>query len=110
MTENRGAASAERALTPLRYVAAHRWLILLAAIALGWVVAQLLLTFRVGLGPDETVYLTQYSHQVPAGVFSAPRARGVPLLVAAITLLTAAVAPIRAYLTAASGLGLFLAY
>ncbi len=110
MTENRGAASAERVPAPLRYVAAHRWLILLAAIALVWVLAQLLLTFRVGLGPDETVYLTQYSHQVPAGVFSAPRARGVPLLAAPITLLTAAVAPIRAYLTAASGVGLFLAY
>lgn len=110
MTENQGAASAERAPVMLRYAAAHRWLILLAAIALGWMVAQLLVTFRVGLGPDETVYLTQYSHQVPAMVFSAPRARGVPLLVAPITLLTPAVAPIRGYLTVVSGLGLFLAY
>ncbi len=110
VTENQGAAAAERAPAPLRYVAAHRSLILLAAVALGWVVAQLLVTFRVGLGPDETVYLTQYSHQVPAMAFSAPRARGVPLLVAPLTLLTAAVAPIRAYLTAASGVGLFLAY
>jgi hypothetical protein len=110
VTENQGAASAERAPALLRYAAAHRWLILLAAIALGWLVAQLLVTFRVGLGPDETVYLTQYSHQIPAMVFSAPRARGVPLLVAPITLLTAAAAPIRAYLTVVSAVGLFLAY
>lgn len=110
VTENRGAASAERTPAPVRYAAAHLWLLSLAAIALLWVVAQLLVTFRVGLGPDETVYLTQYSHQVPAALFSAPRARGVPLLVAPITLLTAAVAPIRAYLTVASGVGLFLAY
>lgn len=110
MTGNQGAASTERAPVLLRYAAAHRWLILLAAIVLGWLVAQLLVTFRVGLGPDETVYLTQYSHQVPAMGFSAPRARGVPLLVAPVTLLTAAVAPIRAYLTVISGVGLFLAY
>jgi hypothetical protein len=110
VTKNQGAAVVERAPVPVRYAAAHRPLMLLAAIALGWVAGQLLVTFRVGLGLDETIYLTQYSHQLPAMVFSAPRARGVPLLVAPSTLLTAAVAPIRAYLTAVSGAGLFLAY
>lgn len=87
-----------------------RWVLLLACVAVAWVAVQFVLTFRVGLGWDETTYLSQYARDVPPGVFSAPRARGVPLLVAPIVAFTTAVPAIRAYLTVLSGIGLFLAF
>lgn len=110
VTGVRAPARAQHPLAPLRRVAAHSGPALLAAVATAWVAAQFAVTFRVGLGWDETVYLTQYAHGIPPDVFSAPRARGVPLLVAPVTLLTTSVAAIRAYLTVASGVGLFCAY
>ncbi|MBO0829056.1 MAG: hypothetical protein J2P24_14880, partial [Streptosporangiales bacterium] len=54
--------------------------------------------------------LSQYARDVPPGVFSAPRARGLPLLVAPVTLVTTSVPAIRAYLTVLSGVGLFCAF
>lgn len=89
---------------------ADRWLLVLAGVAGMWVVVQFVVTFHVGLGWDETVYLSQYARDVPPGVFSPPRARGVPLLVAPITLVTTALPAIRAYLTVLSGVGLFCAF
>ncbi|MER6416619.1 hypothetical protein ABT383_19290 [Streptomyces humidus] len=63
----------------------------------------------MGLGWDESVYVSQVSSHAPAAFFSAPRARGVPLLVAPIAAWTSSTAVLRIYLAALSGLALFLA-
>ena len=59
----------------------------------------------MGLSWDEAVYVSQVSAHAPAAYFDAARARGVPLLVAPVTLITSSVAVLRAYLALASGLG-----
>ncbi|MCX4911038.1 hypothetical protein [Streptomyces sp. NBC_00878] len=63
----------------------------------------------MGLGWDETVYVSQVSGHTPAAFFSAPRARGVSLLVAPITSWSSSTELLRVYLALLSGLGLFLA-
>ena len=51
---------------------------LVAAVAAAFTLAQLLLVRPgMGLGWDETVYVSQVGTQAPAAFFSAPRARGV---------------------------------
>ncbi|TLS46950.1 hypothetical protein FE633_06725 [Streptomyces montanus] len=75
-----------------------------------FVVAQLVLVRPgMGLGWDETVYVSQVSTQAPASFFSAPRARGVSLLAAPITSWSSSTELLRVYLALLSGLGLFLA-
>lgn len=96
------AASAERSY--------HRLLVLLGAVAVAWIVAQLLVTFRVRPGWDETIYLTQYARGVPPDAWHAQRARGVALLVAPVSVFTNSVPVIRSYLSVLSGLLLFGAY
>jgi len=82
----------------------------LAAVAAAFTLSQLLFVSpRMGLGWDETVYVSQFSVHVPAAYFDAARARGVPLLVAPVTLLTSSVVALRVYLALASGLGLLVA-
>ena len=57
----------------------------LAAVAGAFTLAQLVLVRPdLGLGWDETVYASQVSGHVPAAFFSAPRARGISLLVSPI--------------------------
>ncbi|MEU3776052.1 hypothetical protein AB0F11_23120 [Streptomyces sp. NPDC032472] len=63
----------------------------------------------MGLGWDETVYVSQVSGHAPAAYFSAPRARGVSLLVAPIASWSSSTALLRVYLALLSGLALFLA-
>ncbi|WP_067180444.1 hypothetical protein [Microtetraspora niveoalba] len=93
-----------------RWAASHRWYLALAAVAVCYSAVQLLVTARVGLGWDESIYVSQVTPGVPPAWFSAPRARGVPFLVAPVTLFTSSVIAIRVYLSLLSGLGLFLAY
>ncbi|WP_405888946.1 hypothetical protein OG762_38380 [Streptomyces sp. NBC_01136] len=82
----------------------------LAVVAGAFTVAQLILVRPgMGLGWDETVYVSQVSSHAPAAFFSAPRARGVPLLVAPIASWSSSTALLRVYLAVLSGLGLFLA-
>jgi len=64
---------------------------------------------RLGLSWDEVVYVSQVSVHAPAAYFDPARARGIPLLVAPVTLLTASVLALRFYLSVASGLALFVA-
>lgn len=81
-----------------------------AAVAVAFTVAQLVLVRpTLGLGWDETVYISQVSGHAPAAFFSAPRARGVPLLVAPVTLWSSSTTLLRVYLALLSGLGLYLA-
>ncbi|MFE3852738.1 hypothetical protein ACFXPN_16540 [Streptomyces griseorubiginosus] len=82
----------------------------LAAVAGAFTLAQLVLVRPdLGLGWDETVYVSQVSGQVPAAFFSAPRARGISLLVAPIASWSDSTALLRVYLAALSGLGLYFA-
>ncbi|WP_331740804.1 hypothetical protein OG613_45680 (plasmid) [Streptomyces sp. NBC_00015] len=64
----------------------------------------------MGLGWDETVYVSQVSSHAPPAFFSAPRARGISLLVAPVTSWSSSTSVLRAYLAVLSGLGLFLAF
>lgn len=78
--------------------------------AAAFTVAQLALVVpKLGLSWDETVYISQVSGHAPASYFDPARARGIPLLVAPLTMLTSSVLALRIYLSLASGLGLFLA-
>jgi hypothetical protein len=86
------------------------WPLALAAVAAAYTLVLLVFTARVGLGWDETVYVSQFTRGVPAADFSAPRARGMPLLVAPVTLLTTSMTAIRVYLSVLAGAGLFLAF
>jgi hypothetical protein len=82
----------------------------LAAIAAAFSLSQLLFVSpRLGLSWDETVYVSQLSGHGPAAYFDPARARGVPLLVAPVVVVTASVVALRVYLALASGLGLLVA-
>ncbi len=78
--------------------------------AAAFTIAQLALVVpKLGLSWDETVYISQVSGHAPASYFDPARARGIPLLVAPLTMLTTSVLALRIYLSLASGLGLFVA-
>ncbi|WP_147341117.1 hypothetical protein [Actinomadura logoneensis] len=81
----------------------------LVAVAAGavFLLAQLLLVSPgTPLGWDESLYVSQFSAHVPAGYFSAPRARGITLLVAPVARLTLSTEALRIYLAVLSSLAL----
>ncbi|MGW2237452.1 hypothetical protein [Streptomyces sp. NPDC001759] len=81
-----------------------------ALVAAAFTLAQLLLVRPgMGLGWDETVYVSQVSPQAPAAFFSAPRTRGVSVLVAPVAAWSTSTPLLRVYLALLSGLGLYLA-
>ncbi|WP_055715424.1 hypothetical protein [Streptomyces torulosus] len=81
----------------------------LAAVAGAFTLAQLVLVPPgMGLGWDESVYISQVSPHAPAAFFSAPRARGVPLLVAPVAAWSSSTELLRVYLAVLSGAGLYL--
>ncbi|MGW5636243.1 hypothetical protein [Streptomyces sp. NPDC003832] len=83
---------------------------LLAALAGAFTAAQLLLVPPgLGLGWDEVVYVSQVDDPAPAAFYSAPRARGVSLLVAPVASWSSSVVLLRIYLAVLSGLALHLA-
>lgn len=59
---------------------------------------------------DEVVYASQLAHGVHPVVWSAPRAWGMPLLLAPVDLFTTSTIVIRLYLSGLAGVGLFLAF
>ncbi|GHH80585.1 hypothetical protein [Streptomyces capitiformicae] len=80
------------------------------AVAGAFTLAQLVLVPPwLGLGWDEVVYVSQVSPHAPASFFSAPRARGVPLLVAPVASWSSSTVVLRVYLAVLAGLGLYLA-
>ncbi|MFI5971939.1 hypothetical protein [Streptomyces sp. NPDC051452] len=82
----------------------------LGAVAAVFTLAQLLLVRPgLGLGWDETVYVSQVSGHVPAAYFSAPRSRGISLLVAPIASWSDSTVLLRIYLAVLSGLALYFA-
>ncbi|AKZ59854.1 putative integral membrane protein [Streptomyces ambofaciens ATCC 23877] len=83
---------------------------LLAAVAGVFTVTQLIFVHPgMGLGWDETVYVSQVTSHHPAAFFSAPRSRGVSLLVAPVASWSSSTELLRVYLAVLSGLGLYLA-
>ncbi|GAB2878894.1 hypothetical protein GCM10022245_12670 [Streptomyces mayteni] len=79
--------------------------------AFGFAVLSLLLVPpTLALGWDEIVYVSRWPEFGPAAPFSAPRSRGVPLLVAPVAAVTDSVVALRCYLAAAAGLALYLGY
>jgi hypothetical protein len=84
--------------------------LLLAMVAGCFTLAQLILVRPgLGLGWDEVVYVSQVAPDVPTAFFSAPRARGVPLLVAPVALWSSSTPVLRVYLAVLSGLALYMA-
>ncbi|MFF2368443.1 hypothetical protein ACFVU0_37815 [Streptomyces sp. NPDC058122] len=82
----------------------------LALVAAAFALAQLVLVHPdMGLGWDETVYTSQVSPHAPAAFFSAPRARGISLLVAPVASWSSSTTLLRIYLALLSALGLFVA-
>jgi hypothetical protein len=82
----------------------------LVAVGVAFTSAELLFVSpRMGLGWDESVYVSQVSGHTPAAWFDPARARGVPLLVAPVAALTSSVVALRVYLSLACGLGLTVA-
>jgi hypothetical protein len=88
----------------------QRRLLVLGAVAACYGLVQFVVTRRVPLGWDETVYVSQVARGVPAAVFSAPRSRGIVLLVAPVSQIAGSVVAIRVYLSLLSAAGLALAY
>jgi hypothetical protein len=83
---------------------------LVAAVAGAFTLAQLLLVRpSMGLGWDEIVYVSQVGTDAPAAFFSAPRARGVTLLVWPIASWSSSTTLLRVYIAILSGLALYVA-
>lgn len=89
----------------------HRERLWLAVVCAVHAVAPILL-----VGPhfwyewDETVYISQVSRQAPAGLFTAPRARGLPFLLAPVTELTTSTVALRIYLALLSSVLMYAAF
>jgi hypothetical protein len=82
----------------------------IALVAVLYAVSQLVfVTPSMELGWDETIYVSQVSAHAPAEFFSAPRSRGITLLVAPVAVVTHSTAALRVYLALLAALGLFLA-
>lgn len=83
----------------------------LALVAAGYVIAQLLLVDpRMPLSFDEAVYASQFSSGVPRMAYAAHRSAGEALLAAPVAALTTSVIAMRAYGALVSGAMLFGAF
>lgn len=83
----------------------------IAAVTVAFVAAQVVFVPpRMGLSWDESVYVSQVSRHIPTAFFSAPRARGVSVLVAPVAAWTTSTVILRVYLALLSGAGLFVAF
>ena len=95
----------------LRLLAADRPRAVLAVVCALYAVAPVVLVGpHFWFGWDESVYISQVSRYRPALLFTAPRARGMPLLVAPVAELTSSTAALRVYLAVLSAIGLYLAF
>lgn len=87
---------------------ADRWL---TAVGVAYSLVQLAVVRpTLALSWDETVYVSQISRSVPAAFFSAPRARGISMLVAPVAAMTISPLALRTYLAVLSGTALVVAF
>ncbi|MGH4035207.1 glycosyltransferase family 39 protein [Actinomycetota bacterium Odt1-20B] len=83
----------------------------LALVALAYAAVQLTLVApHLGLGWDETVYLSQVDPHRPAAYFSAPRSRGITFLTAPVLGVTGSITALRTVLALLSAAALYAAY
>ncbi|GIH67131.1 hypothetical protein [Microbispora siamensis] len=83
----------------------------LALVSAGYAAAQLALAApHLGLGWDETVYLSQVDPRNPAAYFSAPRSRGISFLTAPVLAVTGSTPVLRTVLALLSAAALYAAY
>src|SRR5215471_10911264 len=93
-----------------RAVPARTDLLWLLGVAAVFTVAVLALNpLHQGFSWDETVYVSQVSKHTPAMPWAPERARGMPLLVAPVTLITSSPMALRVYLPVLAGAAVFLA-
>ncbi|MGW5281685.1 hypothetical protein ACWERI_19890 [Streptomyces collinus] len=82
-----------------------------ALVAVAYAVAQLALVVpHLGLGWDETVYVSQVDPHRPAAWFSAPRSRGISFLAAPVLAATGSTTVLRVVLALLSAGALYAAY
>lgn len=102
------AAMAWRLIAGPRRRADVPWLFL---VAVAYALAQLLIAVpHLGLGWDETVYVSQVDPRHPAAFFSAPRSRGISFLVAPVLAFTDSTTALRLTLAVLSAAALYAAY
>ncbi|MDP4509905.1 hypothetical protein [Nonomuraea turcica] len=90
---------------------ADPWRALLILVACCYGIAQLIVvTPGMGLGWDESIYVSQVDPRAPAAEFIAPRARGITLLVAPVVLVTSSTEALRVYLCLLSALALYASF
>ena len=83
----------------------------LVLVSVLFLVAQLVLVVDVTpLGWDEKIYVGQFSPWTGRMIFSAPRSRGMPLIVAPVLQLTPSMAALRAYLALLSAVGMYVGF
>jgi hypothetical protein len=83
----------------------------LGLVALAFAVVQLVLAVpHLGLAWDETVYVSQLDPRHPAEFFSAPRSRGISLLVAPVVALSGSTTVLRVALALMSSAALYGAF
>ncbi|MER7394622.1 hypothetical protein ABT381_03770 [Streptomyces sp. NPDC000151] len=84
------------------------WLVL---VAVGYAALQLALAVpHLGLGWDETVYVSQVDPRNPAAWFSAPRSRGISLLAAPLLAVSGSTLALRVFLALLSAAALYAAF
>jgi hypothetical protein len=86
----------------------HAWLIAVAAAY--WLFVMLRTPQSMFLTFDETVYASQLSAEAHAVGWSPHRARGVPLLLGPVVMVTDSVVALRVYVTFLSGVLMYLAF
>ncbi|WP_055556542.1 pyridoxamine 5'-phosphate oxidase family protein [Streptomyces sp. NBRC 110028] len=85
----------------------------LAVVAVGYAMVQLAVVVpHVGhaLGWDESVYVSQVDPRTPAAYFSAPRSRGISMLVSPVVAATSSITALRVVLTVLSAGALYTAF
>ncbi|MFI0822634.1 pyridoxamine 5'-phosphate oxidase family protein [Streptomyces sp. NPDC021098] len=85
----------------------------LAVVAVGYAAVQLAVVVpHVGhaLGWDESVYVSQVDPRTPAAYFSAPRSRGISMLVSPVVAATSSITVLRVLLTVLSAGALYAAF
>jgi hypothetical protein len=103
-----GGARPTRASRPgARSPRIETWALLTTGLAYGVSQVQV---WRVMLGWDESIYLSQVSRAAPAAFFSAPRARGITWLAAPLQPVSSSVTDLRVYLSVLSALALVLCF